>query len=74
MRYVDKVVEAAFGVDVGEGQVGLRTAEPLLKASLAFKLYHHKGPKFVWQMAGCQLAFIKAQMSSAAAVLQLIAR
>jgi hypothetical protein len=36
----------------------------LLKASVAFKLYHNTSPKFVWQMAGYQLAFIKAQVSS----------
>jgi hypothetical protein len=36
----------------------------LLKASTAFKIYHRKRPKFVWQMAGRQLAFIKAQMAS----------
>jgi len=35
----------------------------LLKASTAFRLYYKTNPKFVWQMAGCQLAFIKAQMS-----------
>ncbi|KAL0472956.1 RNA-dependent RNA polymerase [Neurospora intermedia] len=36
----------------------------LLRASTAFKLYYHKSPKFVWQMAGRQLAYIKAQMTS----------
>ncbi|KAL2015359.1 hypothetical protein VTK56DRAFT_5756 [Thermocarpiscus australiensis] len=36
----------------------------LLRASAAFKLFYKSNPKFVWQMAGCQLAFIKAQMSS----------
>ncbi|KAJ4290026.1 hypothetical protein N0V88_006828 [Collariella sp. IMI 366227] len=36
----------------------------LLKASTAFKIYFKQNPKFVWQMAGMQLAFIKAQMSS----------
>ncbi|KAK4097624.1 hypothetical protein N658DRAFT_510235 [Parathielavia hyrcaniae] len=43
---------------------GATTYFAMLKASLAFKLYHHTGPKFVWQMAGYQLAFIKAQVSS----------
>jgi hypothetical protein len=32
----------------------------LLKASLAFKLYHRTLPKFLWQIAGRQLQFIKA--------------
>ncbi|KAK4149366.1 RNA dependent RNA polymerase-domain-containing protein [Chaetomidium leptoderma] len=36
----------------------------LLKASVAFKMHYKFGSKFVWQMAGCQLAFIKAQMNS----------
>ncbi|KAH7631954.1 RNA dependent RNA polymerase-domain-containing protein [Sordaria sp. MPI-SDFR-AT-0083] len=36
----------------------------LLRASTAFKLYYRKSPKFVWQMAGRQLAYIKAQMTS----------
>ncbi|AEO68606.1 uncharacterized protein THITE_2079458 [Thermothielavioides terrestris NRRL 8126] len=36
----------------------------LLRASTAFKAYYKTNPKFVWQMAGAQLAFIKAQMSS----------
>lgn len=36
----------------------------LVKASTTFKLYYNQTPKFVWQMAGRQLAFIKAQMSS----------
>ncbi|GAB1319864.1 RNA-dependent RNA polymerase [Madurella fahalii] len=36
----------------------------LLKASTAFKIYYKTSPKFVWQMAGRQLAFIKAQMTS----------
>lgn len=36
----------------------------LLKASAAFKTYYKTSPKFVWQMAGRQLAFIKAQMTS----------
>ncbi|KAK4118585.1 hypothetical protein N657DRAFT_685133 [Parathielavia appendiculata] len=43
---------------------GATTYFSLLKASLAFKLYHHSSPKFVWQMAGYQLAFIKAQVTS----------
>ena len=34
----------------------------LLKASTAFKTYYNTNPKFVWQIAGRQLAFIKAQM------------
>ncbi|KAK3368687.1 RNA dependent RNA polymerase-domain-containing protein [Podospora didyma] len=33
----------------------------LLKASTAFKMFYKTSPKFVWQMAGRQLAFIKAQ-------------
>lgn len=36
----------------------------LLKASAAFKMYYKTSPRFVWQMAGRQLAFIKAQMTS----------
>ncbi|EGR45650.1 uncharacterized protein TRIREDRAFT_67742, partial [Trichoderma reesei QM6a] len=32
----------------------------LLKASTTFKKYHHSAPKFVWNMAGKQLAYIKA--------------
>ncbi|KAK3399196.1 RNA dependent RNA polymerase-domain-containing protein [Sordaria brevicollis] len=36
----------------------------LLRASTAFKLYYNKAPRFVWQMAGRQLAYIKAQMQS----------
>ncbi|KAH7248283.1 RNA dependent RNA polymerase-domain-containing protein [Fusarium solani] len=32
----------------------------LLKASLTFKLYHHRCPRFVWQVSGRQLQFIKA--------------
>ncbi|KAM7219061.1 RNA-dependent RNA polymerase [Rhypophila decipiens] len=36
----------------------------LLKASTLFKLYYTKNPRFIWQIAGRQLAFIKAQMSS----------
>ncbi len=35
----------------------------LLKASVAFKSYYKRNPKFVWQMAGFQLAFIKAQIT-----------
>ncbi|KAK4135212.1 hypothetical protein BT67DRAFT_419358 [Trichocladium antarcticum] len=35
----------------------------LLKASTAFKAYYRSNPRFVWQMAGRQLAFIKAQMA-----------
>ncbi|KAM0081570.1 hypothetical protein ACKRZS_006272 [Fusarium odoratissimum] len=37
----------------------------LLKASLTFKLYHGKRPKFVWQIAGRQLQFIKSTMTKA---------
>ncbi|KAH6624017.1 RNA dependent RNA polymerase-domain-containing protein, partial [Chaetomium sp. MPI-SDFR-AT-0129] len=33
----------------------------LLKASTAFKAYYRSNPRFVWQMAGAQLAFMKAQ-------------
>ncbi|QKD62102.2 RNA dependent RNA polymerase-domain-containing protein [Fusarium oxysporum Fo47] len=36
----------------------------LLKASLTFKLYHKK-PKFVWQIAGRQLQFIKSTRTKA---------
>ncbi|KAM7200870.1 RNA dependent RNA polymerase domain containing protein [Naviculisporaceae sp. PSN 640] len=36
----------------------------VLKASTTFKLFYKSNPKFVWQMAGRQLAFMKAQMSS----------
>ncbi|KAK4235595.1 hypothetical protein C8A03DRAFT_46294 [Achaetomium macrosporum] len=36
----------------------------LLRASTAFKMFYKRNSKFVWQMAGAQLAFIKAQMSS----------
>ncbi|KAK3331647.1 RNA dependent RNA polymerase-domain-containing protein [Cercophora scortea] len=36
----------------------------LLKASTAFKMCYLTNPKFAWQMAGRQLAFIKAQMAS----------
>lgn len=36
----------------------------LLKASTAFKTYYRTSPKFVWQIAGRQLALIKAQMTS----------
>lgn len=32
----------------------------LLKASTAFKLCYRMNPKFMWQMAGAQLAYIKA--------------
>lgn len=32
----------------------------LLKASLTFKLFHNSKSKFVWQVAGRQLAFLKA--------------
>ena len=35
----------------------------LLKASTVFKFYYKKSPKFVWQMAGRQLAMIKAMMT-----------
>ncbi|KAH8898223.1 hypothetical protein GQ53DRAFT_742330 [Thozetella sp. PMI_491] len=35
----------------------------LLKASTAFKLYYNKSNKFVWQIAGRQLAMIKAMMT-----------
>ena len=36
----------------------------LLKASTAFKMFYNSNPKFVWQIAGRQLAFIKAQLAS----------
>ena len=36
----------------------------LLKASTAFKVYYKTSPKFVWQIAGSQLAFMKAQITS----------
>jgi hypothetical protein len=36
----------------------------LLKASTTFKLYYAKSNKFVWQMAGRQLQFMKALMCS----------
>ncbi|KAH6635795.1 RNA dependent RNA polymerase-domain-containing protein [Chaetomium tenue] len=36
----------------------------LIKASAAFKMYYQMNPKFVWQIAGCQLAFMKAQVIS----------
>ncbi|KAK3322996.1 RNA dependent RNA polymerase-domain-containing protein [Apodospora peruviana] len=36
----------------------------LLKASTAFKMYYNNNYRFVWQMAGRQLAFIKALMVS----------
>ncbi|KAK3302761.1 RNA dependent RNA polymerase-domain-containing protein [Chaetomium strumarium] len=36
----------------------------LLRASTAFKMLHKRASKFVWQMAGAQLAFIKAQMTA----------
>lgn len=39
----------------------------LTKASAAFKMYYRMSPKFVWQIAGCQLAFIKAQVTSGVA-------
>ncbi len=42
----------------------------LLKASTAFKTYYRTNPRFVWQMAGRQLAFIKAQMTSGPEELQ----
>lgn len=35
----------------------------LLRASTAFKALYRSNPKFVWQMAGRQLAYIKAQMT-----------
>ncbi|KAK3934262.1 putative RNA-dependent RNA polymerase SHL2 [Diplogelasinospora grovesii] len=35
----------------------------LLKASVAFKIYFNTNRKFVWQMAGRQLAMMKAQMT-----------
>ena len=37
----------------------------LLKASTAFKMFYQGKANFVWQMAGRQLAFIKAQMTCA---------
>ena len=36
----------------------------LLKASTTFRVYYKRSPKFVWQIAGSQLAFIKTQMTS----------
>jgi len=38
----------------------------LIKASAAFKTLYRKNPKFVWQMAGRQLAFIKAMVTKGA--------
>ncbi|KAL2170755.1 hypothetical protein VTG60DRAFT_4503 [Thermothelomyces hinnuleus] len=49
---------------LAEGGAGATSYWALLKASTAFKLYYNASPKFVWQMAGYQLAFIKAQVSS----------
>jgi hypothetical protein len=40
----------------------------LLKASMTFKLYHAKRLRFVWQLAGRQLQFIKAMVSSSKSV------
>ncbi|KAL1843523.1 hypothetical protein VTJ49DRAFT_1116 [Mycothermus thermophilus] len=42
----------------------------LLKASIAFKLFYtyESGVKFVWQMAGYQLCYMKAQITSSLAV------
>ncbi|KAL2187759.1 hypothetical protein L209DRAFT_683868 [Thermothelomyces heterothallicus CBS 203.75] len=49
---------------LAERGAGATSYWALLKASTAFKLYYNTSPKFVWQMAGYQLAFIKAQVSS----------
>lgn len=39
----------------------------LLKASMTFKLYHKRSPKFLWRVAGRQLQFIKALGSASSA-------
>lgn len=56
------LLEQPFLADGGAAGTGQWA---LLKASTAFRLYYKRSTKFVWQMAGSQLAFIKAQVSSA---------
>ncbi|KAK1961474.1 RNA-directed RNA polymerase [Colletotrichum sublineola] len=36
----------------------------LLRASMVFKIYHKRMPKFVWRMAGIQLQYIKSMTAS----------
>ncbi|KAL2128099.1 hypothetical protein VTI74DRAFT_9740 [Chaetomium olivicolor] len=60
------LLEQPYLAERGPGAAGT-SYWALLKASVAFKLFYRTNPKFVWQMAGAQLAFIKAQMSASAA-------
>ncbi|KAI1467082.1 RNA dependent RNA polymerase-domain-containing protein [Daldinia caldariorum] len=46
-----------------QAKVGLSSWD-LLKASFAFGMYYNKYPKFVWYIAGKQLAYLKATYSS----------
>ncbi|KAL2161801.1 hypothetical protein VTH06DRAFT_7585 [Thermothelomyces fergusii] len=59
------LLEQPFLAEAGAG-AGATSYWALLRASTAF-YFHHRHVAFVWQMAGCQLAFIKAQLSSGAA-------
>ncbi|KAI2778960.1 RNA dependent RNA polymerase-domain-containing protein [Daldinia loculata] len=49
-----------------QARIGLSSWD-LLKASFAFKMYYSKFPKFVWYIAGKQLAYLKATYISQAA-------
>ncbi|KAL2140389.1 hypothetical protein VTI28DRAFT_3845 [Corynascus sepedonium] len=55
------LLEQRYLADRGAGSTSYWA---LLKASTAFQKYYKSSPKFVWQIAGYQLAFIKAQVSS----------
>ena len=61
-KVVSLLLEAWLGSD-GEYSHEL-SSWSLLKASMTFKLYHAKRLRFVWQIAGRQLQFIKAMVCS----------
>jgi hypothetical protein len=60
---IQRLMEQRALVERGAGATSYWS---LLKASVAFKMYYNSEPgvRFVWQMAGYQLCFIKAQVSS----------